>query len=110
MRKALLFFPPFLAIVIALIPCLSPAAESAAETAPGAEFASALLANLPVSWEGWITLVVTVCAALSAVWPRPKEDAPILWRWLYTVVNALGCNAGKAKNADDAKAKAARLG
>ena len=80
-----------------------------AETVPGADLVATLLACLPVSWEGWATLVVTVCAAISAIWPRPKEDAPLLWRALYTVVNALGFNAGKAKNADDANAIAARL-
>lgn len=33
------------------------------------------------------------------------EDAPALVRLLYTVVNALGFNAGKARNADDAAAR-----
>lgn len=56
-----------------------------------------------------MTLVVTLCAALSAVWPRPKDSASPVVRLLYAVVNALGFNAGKARNADDVAAKAARL-
>lgn len=84
-----------------------PAEELADGTAAEAagEALSGLLAMLPASWEGWITLVVTLCAAVSALWPRPAEDAPALVRLLYTVVNALGFNAGKAKNADDAAAR-----
>ena len=42
--------------------------------------------------------------AISAVWPRPADDANVVVRFLYTVVNALGFNAGKAQNADDAAA------
>ena len=70
---------------------------------------ASLLALLPESWEGWITLTVTVCAVVSACWPRPADDAPGLVRLLYTVVNALACNAGKARNADDAAAARRRL-
>ncbi|WP_297848967.1 hypothetical protein [uncultured Desulfovibrio sp.] len=113
MKKSLSFLFLFLVLVVALVPCLSWAAEGAVEnaaTVPGANLAAMLLASLPASWEGWITLVVTLCAAVSAIWPRPRDDAPILWRGLYAVVNALGFNAGRAKNADDAHARAARLG
>lgn len=101
-----------------LLPCLCllccPAVVSAEELADGTtaeaagEALSGLLALLPESWEGWVTLVVTLCAAVSALWPRPAEDAPALVRLLYTVVNALGFNAGKAKNADDAAARKLR--
>lgn len=97
------------ALCLCLLCC--PAVVPAEELADGAtaeaagEALSGLLALLPESWEGWVTLVVTLCAAVSALWPRPAEDAPALVRLLYTVVNALGFNAGKAKNADDAAAK-----
>lgn len=93
--------------VLCLCLLCCPAAVSAEELVDGAaaEALSGLLAMLPASWEGWITLVVTLCAAVSALWPRPAEDAPALVRLLYTVVNALGFNAGKAKNADDAAAR-----
>lgn len=97
------------ALCLCLLCC--PAVVPAEELADGAtaeaagEALSGLLAMLPESWEGWVTLVVTLCAAVSALWPRPAEDAPALVRLLYTVVNALGFNAGKAKNADDAAAK-----
>lgn len=97
------------ALCLCLLCC--PAVVPAEELADGAtaeaagEALSGLLALLPESWEGWVTLAVTLCAAVSALWPRPAEDAPALVRLLYTVVNALGFNAGKAKNADDAAAK-----
>lgn len=97
------------ALCLCLLCC--PAVVPAEELADGAtaeaagEALSGLLALLPESWEGWVTLAVTLCAAVSALWPRPAEDAPALVRLLYTVVNALGFNAGKAKNADDAAAR-----
>ncbi len=93
----------FLLLCCLLLPALSAAAETSAAT-ESADAVASLLALLPESWEGWITLTVTVCAAVSACWPRPADDAPGLVRLLYTVVNALGCNAGKARNADDAAA------
>ena len=84
-------------------PCLALAAE--AETVPGADMVATIISWLPDSWGQWITFVVTLCAAISAVWPRPADDANVLVRFLYTVVNALGFNAGKAQNADDAAAR-----
>lgn len=49
-------------------------------------------------------MVIAVCAVLGAAWPRPSDDAHVIWRGLYSLVNALGANFGKAKNADDAQA------
>ena len=81
-------------------------AEEAVEEAPlGADIVAVLLTYLPASWGGWVTLVVTVCAAIAACWPRPSDDANIFVRILYAVVNAVGFNAGKAQNADDAAAQ-----
>ena len=85
------------------------ATDPTAETVPGADLVGTLLGYLPESWSGWVTLVVTICAALSTVWPRPKDSASLVLRLLYTVVNAVGFNAGKAKNADDAVARALKL-
>lgn len=101
-------------LLLCLCPLCCPAVVSAEELADGTtaeaagEALSGLLAMLPESWEGWVTLAVSLCAAVSALWPRPAEDAPALVRLLYTVVNALGFNAGKAKNADDAAARKLR--
>lgn len=101
-------------LLLCLCPLCCPAVVSAEELADGTtaeaagEALSGLLALLPASWEGWVTLAVTLCAAVSALWPRPAEDAPALVRLLYTVVNALGINVAKAKNADDAAARKLR--
>ena len=38
-----------------------------------------------------------VCAFL----PAPKADSGLLYRAVYGLLNWLGCNKGKAKNADD---------
>ena len=101
MKKYLL---PLLLCFCCLFPCLALAAE--ADTAvPGADMVATIIGWLPESWGQWITFVVTLCAAISAVWPRPADDANVVVRFLYTVVNALGFNAGKAQNADDAAAR-----
>lgn len=84
-------------------------AADAAESVPGGDIVAAVIGWLPASWEGWVTFVVTVCAAVSAIWPRPAETASPVVRFLYVTVNALGFNAGRARNADDAAAKAAKL-
>lgn len=100
MKKYLL---PLLLCLCCLFPCLALAAE--ADTAvPGADIVATIIGWLPESWGQWVTFIVTICAAISAVWPRPADDANVVVRFLYTVVNALGFNAGQAKNADDAAA------
>lgn len=78
-------------------------AEAAAETDALAQNVNQLIAlllpYLPESWGGWVTLVVTVCAVLDAVIPRPKAGANPVWRVAYAIMNALGCNVARAKNA-----------
>ena len=103
----------FFLLFVVLVPCLSWAAEGVTESAPaqdpGTELVALLLAWLPATWEGWTTLAVAVCAVIAATLPRPREDAHIVWRWLYALINALGANFGRAINADDKAAKLAKL-
>ncbi len=96
-----------LLILCLFAPLLAYSAET--EAPAGADIVAVLLTYFPDSWGGWVTLVVTVCAAVAAVWSRPTDDANIFVRMLYAVVNAVGFNAGKAQNADDAAAKKIRL-
>ena len=103
-----------LVLCVALL-VLSALAALAAEAVtgapvPGADVAAAILDCLPASWGGWVTLVVSVCAAVSAFWGRPSDSAPLAVRLLYAVVNAIGFNVQKAANADDAGKKALRVG
>lgn len=61
--------------------------------------------------EGWaVTAAVfcAVCAALSTTLKAPAEGASVWWRVLYGLINAVGMNVGRAKNADDAKASEAK--
>lgn len=103
----------FFLFLVLLFPCLLWASEgvteSAAETVPGADLMAQVLAWLPATWEGWTTLVIAICAVIAATWPRPRDDAHILWRGLYALVNALGANFGRARNADDQAARLAKL-
>lgn len=109
MKKKISCFFLFLLMVFVLVPCVLLAAESGVEAAPGADVVSVLLGYLPESWSGWVTLVIAICAAVSAVWSRPADNAHPLIRFLYLVVNAVGFNSGRAKNADDAAARALKL-
>ena len=62
----------------------------------GANIIMQLLGN---KWVSIITAVVTVAAAITAVTPSKVDNT-----WLQKIVsllNLLGLNLGKAKNADD---------
>jgi len=64
------------------------------ETDPN--FLQAVLSN---QWVSWITAAVTVAAAITMVTPSKVDN-----EWLQKIVsllNLLGLNIGKAKNADD---------
>ncbi|MFR8579731.1 hypothetical protein [Bilophila wadsworthia] len=43
-----------------------------------------------------------VCAFICAFMPAPTEQSGMLYRIVYELLNWIGCNKGKAKNADDA--------
>ncbi len=77
------------------------APETLSGAVPGADLVGALLGSLPVSWGEWVTLVVTVCAALAVVLPAPKANANVVWRGFYWLVQVLALNKGRAANAQD---------
>ena len=86
------------------------AAEGGQAPPLGADVAAAVMAALPESVEGWVTLAVTVCAALSALIPRPADDAHIVWRAVYGLINAVGFNVLRARNASAVRGAFPRLG
>ena len=92
------------------LPALCADGAEMAETVPGADIVAVILTYLPASWGGWVTLVISVCAAVAAFWPRPGDDAHPLVRLLYAIVNAIGFNNKKATNADDAGKKPLKSG
>ncbi len=44
-----------------------------------------------------------VCAFICAFLPAPTETSGVAYRLFYGLLNWLGCNKGRAKNADDAE-------
>lgn len=50
-----------------------------------------------------------VCSLLAAFLPAPGEASGKVYRGVYAVVNWIGCNVGKAKNADDVAARQGKL-
>lgn len=65
MRK-LSFFVVLALVAAVCLPCLALAGD-AANPPEGADMAATILGWLPESWEGWVTFVVTLCAAVSAI-------------------------------------------
>lgn len=43
-----------------------------------------------------------VCAFVCAFLPAPTESSGVVYKLVYEVLNWIGCNKGRAKNADDA--------
>lgn len=43
-----------------------------------------------------------VCAFVCAFLPAPTESSGVFYKLVYEVLNWIGCNRGRAKNADDA--------
>lgn len=52
------------------------------------------------TWAAAAAFVVALCALLCTVIPAPSEDSNIVWRFVYSIVNTIGCNVGKAANFD----------
>ena len=105
MRK--IIFVAFWLLGIALLG-LSPAyadeaAQAVMETVPGSDLVGVLLGYLPASWGEWVTLVVTICAAIAVVLPAPKANSNVVWCGVYWLVQVLALNKGRATNAQDAK-------
>ena len=54
------------------------------------------------NWPAWVTVITTVvsaAAAISAITPTKTDDK--VMSSILRVVNVLGLNVGKARNADD---------
>lgn len=70
-----------------------------------------ILVDFLNSQTGVFALVVAalggLCALASAFMPAPGEQSGKVYKAVYAVINWIGCNFGKAKNADDAAKKKA---
>lgn len=61
----------------------------------------ALQGLVPDTWLAWLTAIVTICAALAAVLPAPAEGGNVVYRAVYRLIQWIGFNLGRAKNAAD---------
>ena len=52
------------------------------------------------TWAAAAAFAVSLCALLCTVIPAPSEDANVVWRFVYSIINTIGCNVGKAANFD----------
>lgn len=101
MKKHFLFFVALMAMAVFFsVPAL---AEEAASAAGSFDLVSVLEGLLPESTMTWITFAITLCAALAVALPTPKEGGNAIYRAVYTAVQWIGLNVGRAKNASSAK-------
>lgn len=73
------------------------------------ELLSELIGIIPAEYAVYVTFVCAVCAVVCTFWNAPDEKANGFVKALYRVVNVLGLNVGKAKNADDAEKEKKQL-
>ena len=52
------------------------------------------------TWAADAAFIVALCALLCTVIPAPSEDSNVVWRFVYSIINTIGCNVGKAANFD----------
>ena len=55
------------------------------------------------SWALFLSATSAVCAWAATLMPAPSETSGVIYRSLYKVINWIGANIGKARNADDAQ-------
>ena len=56
---------------------------------------------LPESALTWVTFAVTICAAMAVAMPAPKDGGNAIYKWIYTAVQWIALNVGRAKNASN---------
>ena len=52
------------------------------------------------SWALFLSAASAVCAWAATLMPAPSETSGVIYRSLYKVINWIGANIGKARNAD----------
>lgn len=67
------------------------------------EILAELIGIIPAEYTVYVTFVCALCALVCTFWKAPGENANVFVKFVYRVVNILGLNVGKAKNADDAQ-------
>ena len=103
MKKRILFQLVML-VALSIVAFAMPAlAEEAASTAGSFDIISVLEGLLPESTMTWITFAITICAALAVALPAPKEGGNAIYKAVYTAIQWLALNVGRAKNASSAK-------
>lgn len=65
------------------------------------------ICSLGDAWYMAAMLAGALCAALATVVPAPKDDAGMLWKALYSCMNIIGMNFGRAKNKEQSSEKKA---
>jgi len=61
-----------------------------------------MLTSFVDAWPNWISGIaglISACAVLAALTPTKSDDRIV--GWLLRIINVVGINVGRAKNADD---------
>ena len=55
------------------------------------------------TWALFLSAASAVCAWAAPLMPAPSDASGVVYRTFYKVINWIGANIGKARNADDAQ-------
>ncbi len=73
------------------------------------EMVAELIGIIPAEYTAYVTCACAVCAVVCTFWKTPDEKANVFVKAVYKIVNVLGLNVGRAKNADDAEKEKKQL-
>lgn len=72
-------------------------AEEAVQPAGEEDIIHLLFEVLPATWEGWLGIVIVVCAILAVVLPKPSDDAHPLIHLGYRLICIFGLGVSRLR-------------
>ena len=88
-------------VAVSVIAFAVPALADGGSVEPSMDIISLLEWFLPQSALTWVTFAVTICAAMAVAMPAPKDGGNAIYKWIYTAVQWIALNVGRAKNASN---------
>lgn len=88
-------------VALSVVAFAMPALAEGGSVEPSMDIISLLEWFLPQSALTWVTFAVTTCAAMAVAMPAPKDGGNAIYKWIYTAVQWIALNVGRAKNASN---------
>ena len=100
MKNRFLFLLVML-VALSVVAFAMPALAEGGSVEPNMDIISLLEWFLPQRALTWVTFAVTICAAMAVAMPAPKDGGNAIYKWIYTAVQWIALNVGRAKNASN---------